>query len=440
MLTEKKKQSEKDMICGILLKHNITHIDYVNSKKIKSHLYKELAKFQPGKCEDGSVNMLSFNVGDKRMKTKTGRFLTKKLGLVKLGASQEFVQSMSDTINFALFGLQDGFKIITGSEIQDRYYEDFGGSSCMTGTRCYTGLYADNPDVYSMVCMEQGNNQARAMLIKLDDGDYLLDRIYTNCQGLIDEMWKEAHKQGWYYRINTEAGCMGIAFNGEEVYDDSKFEVSGLSYTDGEIPYQDTICWGTIRDGCLDISYKTGDFQLESTCGDLENNGYCCECCSENVHEDDAYCTDYGTYCVDCYNDNYTYCEDCSETYPNDDTTYIEGVCRSVCNGCLESNYHFCEDCNTYDTETYHIHDMDKWVCESCKDNYTECEDCNQLVSDTITVETLGSQKEVCDNCSTDYETCTNCSNLHEDTEDVEGDVYCIECVDDVKEELMTNA
>jgi hypothetical protein len=83
---------------------------------------------------------------------------------------------------------------------------------------------------------------------------------------------------------------------------------------------------------------------------------------------------------------------------------------------------------------------MDKWVCESCKDNYTECEDCNQLVSDTITVETLGSQKEVCDNCSTDYETCTNCSNLHEDTEDVEGDVYCIECVDDVKEELMTNA
>jgi hypothetical protein len=76
--------------------------------------------------------------------------------------------------------------------------------------------------------------------------------------------------------------------------------------------------------------------------------------------------------------DDTSECDECGDTYPEDDTTYVESTCRSVCSCCLDNGYTYAygahgreyypnDDCvyvgdDYYFVETIHEHDI--YQCE----------------------------------------------------------------------------
>ena len=107
---------------------------------------------------------------------------------------------------------------------------------------------------------------------------------------------------------------------------------------------------------------------------DYDDDDYVtCECCGDEICEDDAYWVGDNPYCGNCV----TYCEDCGEYYLNDDVSEIDGV--YVCKHCIEDgDYYLCEHCG----ELHHIdcmivtEDGHKY-CKYCADDLVyECEAC----------------------------------------------------------------
>lgn len=108
-------------------------------------------------------------------------------------------------------------------------------------------------------------------------------------------------------------------------------------------------------------------------------------------------------YCYDCA----TYCDVCGEYEINERTTWIDSEDRYVCEYCLEQYYTRCEECGEwvrYDY-TYHVESEDIEVCDYCRDNEFEiCHGCGELVRNA-------------------------------DTEMYDGDWYCPDCLERIKEE-----
>jgi hypothetical protein len=94
------------------------------------------------------------------------------------------------------------------------------------------------------------------------------------------------------------------------------------------------------------------------------------------------------------------YCESCSEYYSEDSMNYISHQGYSVCENCLNEYYILCPDCNEYEDidNSFYIEDIERHVCRSC---------------------------------SNDYSCCCGCSNLFENVTEVNGDIYCNDCLYD---------
>ena len=74
-----------------------------------------------------------------------------------------------------------------------------------------------------------------------------------------------------------------------------------------------------------------------------------CVHCDERHHVDDKYNTSLedGSYvCNACYEDNYSYCEDCDYIHLNSDGQYRDNLERFVCDKCKIDNYYQCSDCD----------------------------------------------------------------------------------------------
>lgn len=96
-------------------------------------------------------------------------------------------------VNFykSYFNKDKNIKIVEGEDIRYWYdyrnYSDISyqkslGNSCMSNTPNYLNMYVDNPEVCRLVIQVDDQNKltARALLWKLEDGRYMLDRIYTS--------------------------------------------------------------------------------------------------------------------------------------------------------------------------------------------------------------------------------------------------------------------
>jgi hypothetical protein len=251
-------------------------------------LMRRLEDLQPGKPEDGTSGFLAYNVpGKDRMKMKTGRFLTRRLNLNSGFLSDSVIQHIASAINESLFP-DLGVRLDKGSAITRNYRNEVGGHSCMTGgcAEC-TKLYEMNPDKFQQLIMEQNGDSARAIVHKLDSGEFAIDRVYATSEYLKNRMKEYAAGQGWRNVYEVDGGT-----------------VSGLEYDDNCIPYMDSMIWGTVRGGLLTISTEEGgDCTLQNTDGTLENGSVCCENCGDNVSEDNVYYAEDGGYCEHCYSE-----------------------------------------------------------------------------------------------------------------------------------------
>ncbi len=350
-----------------------------------SDVWDALNRYQPDKPDDGTAGFLAYSVGDNksRMKIKTGRFLTKKLGLNNDYLNCQSIQKIANIINDALFDTNMIIELVHGGKITDNYRNSIGGSSCMTeNDGGYTRMYENNPDRFQQLTMKYCNGSARAIVHKLDNGKYLMDRIYSD-NDLSGKMQDYAIKQGWFYRWSNEASTHGICFNGDKIDDYNEMIVSGLSYDNGEVPYMDTLTEYRLQGSKMDIfhgraSYSS-DGTLDSTKGQLENR-ISCENCGETMSDDDTFNAGDTILCRDCYGENYFYCESCNEDFHNNDGVYIEDDEVRVCQSCADNsgNYYQCDNCDKYHsqptTETNDAYNL----CESCLfDKYTVCESCD---------------------------------------------------------------
>lgn len=346
----------------------------------------------PDKPEDGSAGFIAFECSGKdRVKLKTARYLTRKCRLNDGAALNDVqIRELAEKINNLLWTAEElnSVELICGQAIIDAYSEEVGGSSCMTGSHAeYTGLYAANPTKFQMLIARNVNDSARAIVHVLDNGQKLLGLIYTTAEHLIDIMKIYAKNNGWLTIYDS-------------IDDKDILVMSGLSFTDGEIPYMDALTQGMLEDNLLTISYNGGDFSLQEQNGYF--NGYSCYECSDYINEDDMYGDENGnTYCEYCFSENFIHCEECSAVVHNSDSVYIEDAEIYVCQNCASSHYHCCETCGEYRT----LDDMqifnDNIYCEDCFDEIVDyCEDCNEVFC-TEDLTAVGDSGPLCEDCAT---------------------------------------
>ncbi len=358
--------------------------------KYRHSIRRRLEQLEPDKPEDETSGFLAYSVGDDkpRMKIKIGRFFTKKLQLNSGYLNDVAIHKISTAI---LMKLWPNIKteLVKGSDITIAYADEVGGHSCMTGgCSDYTRLYEANPYRFQMLIMRHGNNSARAIVHKLDNGKYLLDRVYSDCEDLKTMMVNYAIDHNWHYH------------GGICCVDESELVVSDLCYCDGEVPYMDTLTEYRLSGSKIDIMYSGGDGTLDSTCGDIENRN-CCESCGDAMCDDDThYVGDY-CYCEHCYCANFFRCEHCEEDQSNNDQVHIKDENIYICQYCANSNYHQCKDCSDYySIDGLHDTYYEQYVCESCIENYVYCEGCNEY----FTHDDKGENDEYCKNCQPEDE------------------------------------
>jgi hypothetical protein len=83
------------------------------------------------------------------------------------------------------------------------------------------------------------------------------------------------------------------------------------------VPYLDGEYYGTTVGDYIKLSTAGGDFTFDDTNGSI-TQGMVCECCYENINEDDAYRTDDGMHCVSCFNESYLHTESGEVIYLED--------------------------------------------------------------------------------------------------------------------------
>lgn len=364
----KQNTSTSDFIKNAIQEEDVKTKGY-NCWLSKLHtVFDKLQQLNPTKPDDNTVGFIAFDVPDKpRVKLKTARFLTRKLNLNNGFLPDSAISSIANKINNKLFP-DIRTELISGEQITEAYRKAVGSSSCMTNDYCdYTKLYEMNPDKIQMLVMYYMNDTARAILYKLDNGKYYLDRIYASCDALKIKMSNYADKQNWYkretiYKLTTEQK--------------EALTVSDLHYEDGHVPYMDTF-GGSIYKSKLTLSYNDYDLNLDNTDGYIES-GYVCECCSEYISEDDAISVGGDTYCEHCVTESFTYCECCGEYIDNDSIVYITDADIYVCEYHASRNYTQCEDCGDHYKDIYTITVDGKCICENCSDNYATCNDCGE--------------------------------------------------------------
>ena len=164
-------------------------------------------------------------------------------------------------------------------------------------------------------------------------------------------------------------------------------------------------------------------------CSDCKNGeSWSCEECGDSFSEDDLYTVRNSRgeeiqVCEDCRDRYYTQCDECGEWFPNDDMVRTANG-NYVCQDCLSEYYTACDECGDYEKDddmSYVIngHGEEVRVCESCRDRYyTKCDDCGEYHFDDDMTEARradGSAVQVCSGClSEHFEECAGCGEFYE--------------------------
>jgi len=82
---------------------------------------------------------------------------------------------------------------------------------------------------------------------------------------------------------------------------------------------------------------KYGDLELTTTSGVISDYEYHCESCNTGLSEYDMHHAQDGTYCEDCFHDQFFYCEGCDEYEPNHNGNEVIGFEGLICDHCVNN-------------------------------------------------------------------------------------------------------
>jgi len=110
------------------------------------------------------------------------------------------------------------------------------------------------------------------------------------------------------------------------------------------------------------------------------STGITCICCDDRIDPDNVYYYNGETYCENCHNENFSYCEECDSMEPAENFTQTHNG-NYVCNSCLHSNYTRCEECGEYhpSEDIQEGNNYDEY-CPNCfNELFFECEECGDI-------------------------------------------------------------
>lgn len=252
------------------------------------------------------------------------------------------------------------FNVVKGDDIPywydyRKYEEQRGtlGGSCMKDVgNYYFDLYVKNPDVCQLVILKSEKNNdkiiGRALLWKLTDDNFFMDRIYTINDADVNLFREYAKKNGWYskYYNNSTDDIKAIAPDGNTV--DSLSGVVNIKpgYYEG-YTYMDTLKWFTPDSGKLSV--HSGQYNLESTGGSLDDEE--CEYCGGSGEYECGECYGSGEItCHNCEGSGEIECENCSGSGKDgeEECSDCSGSGEKECNFCGGSGEEDCDECNGY--------------------------------------------------------------------------------------------
>lgn len=181
--------------------------------------------------------------------------------------------------------LMNNFEVVNGNDIEDYYNTNNvcdGGEihSCMVEQRSEVyDLLTKNKKVINLLILKNDDNElmGRALLWKDIDNNFIMDRVYSIDDYVIDLFRMYARKNGWYYRATNAAGNKYLSNpKGERVNDfRPKIKLEYYKFMEGILsyPYLDTFpvlsltrgmlsnfdIWGE-GDSVLYLQGEEGDF------------------------------------------------------------------------------------------------------------------------------------------------------------------------------------
>lgn len=222
---------------------------------------------------------------ENRQSTRVGRGIRSLLSASGIKFTDKEIETFVNQWKSTVDKINDifyHFEEVKGSDIAHWYnchnYEmqDRGqlGNSCMKSVdKDYFDIYVNNPDVISMIIYKSPTNSSkikgRALLWKINDDKFFMDRIYTNHDSDIDLFKQYAKKMGWYSKLynqsSEEMDCIS-PFDGKRVnLGNPEIALSKSSYD--LYPYMDTLKYYNPTTGIISNIPKKGCLVLESTGG-----------------------------------------------------------------------------------------------------------------------------------------------------------------------------
>lgn len=180
------------------------------------------------------------------------------------------------------------FNLVSGSEIArwynvEKYESDEStlGNSCMAEVDSdFFDIYVENPSVCSLLILYSNNGsiqngkytagriKGRALVWKTDQGDTLMDRIYTNYDSDVSLFKQYAENQGWWYKTRQNSDNEFTASNGKS-QKDPIYTVKLESADFNCYPYVDTMTYLNLDNSIISNSMGQIDaqYELDSTSG-----------------------------------------------------------------------------------------------------------------------------------------------------------------------------
>lgn len=177
-------------------------------------------------------------------------------------------------------------ELVTGEDIRKYYSHKSATSlkkgtlagSCMRYDYCqdYLDIYTKNSNVYCLILKSVDENDkilARALVWKLTNGKYFMDRIYTTNDYEVGIFIDYAKKNGWIFKKRQDSSNNGFQLGDNEYNEPLIVQLDEVSFN--QYPYLDTLKYLTWNTKKISNIYN-GTLPLESTDGEL---GAGCDFC-----------------------------------------------------------------------------------------------------------------------------------------------------------------
>jgi len=338
-----------------------------------------------------------FNIS--RQSIRVGRGVRAILNSAKVKLSdkeiEDFVNKYKATID-SINDIFSNFEIVTGDDISYWYnYERYEkgtdrgtlGQSCMADVPdSFLEIYCANPDKISLVIYKVPEDpqkiRGRALVWKLNDGKFFMDRIYTHEDSDVELFRQFAKKQGWYSKKYNSSTSSGISYkpDGSGDTENLTLEVSVKGGKYDKYPYLDTLKYYNPSKGLIKNHKDDGDYELEDTDGGYISCDTCggsgrvtCEYCNGDGERECSRCDGDGEReCRECDGSGVIPCDECDNGKIKDDDGN-EKDCPT-CNGSGDRECPECDGRGKY--ECPECDGRGSWDCDECSDGYVDCPDC----------------------------------------------------------------